>query len=101
MKAYEDIEVITIADGTRDSEYGNYMHGEETVRTVCGAAAPAGVSRNRNPEGSNESDAMTFYLFTDSWTYDSVVMYEGKRYTTQDFQPWDGLIQVSSLLEKP
>lgn len=101
MKAYRDITVITVGAPAWEKKYGNYIPGAETIGKVCGASAPAGVSRNRNPEGSNESDAMTFYLFTDSWSYQNIIVDEGKRYTTQDFQPWDGLIQVSALVEKP
>ena len=100
MKAYRDITVLSVEEGTRVPKYGNYIPGAETERTVCGASAPAGVSRNRNEDGANKSDRVTFYLFTDTWSYQDIILDEGKRYTTQDFQPWGEFIQVSALVEQ-
>ena len=100
MNDYRDLTVITTTPG-RWEKGGNWVPGTETQSTVCGCNAPGGLTRNRNETGTNESDPMKFYLFTDTWDSERVILDNGIRYTTQSYSVWPKFVEVSALLESP
>lgn len=88
MKAYHLITVISHAAGSYD-ENDDWQPGTATESQVLGASAPAELTRNRNEEGANTTDAFDFWLFTDSWDPHNIIVENGVRYTTQTFRRWN------------
>ena len=108
MKAYHKITVIIPGEASDDDydKAGNYTAPDSTTVQIRGASAPRDLTRNRAPEGSNNTDAFDFWFFTDDWSDNRIVVENGVRYTTQSFKKWNQYgafhgVSVSGLAEVP
>ena len=101
MKVEKMFTIHRVGEGHYDRTTKRWVAGDETQDTVCGVAAPGGVSRNRNEEGANRTITRVFYLYTDEWDYANMVEEDGLRYTTQDFKRWPGFMEVAGMVEQP